>query len=395
MTNFKLYFKLLKKHIPEGMIYLFFFIVLLVTNTFDIGEGTDYQYKVYIVGNKESIFCQGIKEAIEEKGKAKVLFLKYKDESKLVEEQEKRLQRLIDEAVLTDVAKCVLRISEGDMEFEKSGEVSSRKIELICNLEDKSVLEVQECIDAYLKSLENSDTYYSKSQFSNKPEIKGRINTVEENKNDRGVLLDKARQYMNVLIYGLSTFICVGVICVSSSINRPLIRERRCYAPIEANMEKDLLKCHFLFGAMALGVLFLPTFYFGGKAMLSTEGVLFGMNAMLVTANLVMLGYLGSLFVKSLSTEMIAVNVISLGSLFMSGILQEQWEISELAARIGAFFPTYWYVRANNLISHCGIDTSGNLKSIMSTMFIEGLFGIALYIVTLVARMQNLEEEEK
>lgn len=390
MTNYKLYFKLLKKHIPQAMIYLFFFICILLVEVYGVGVQSSDLDKVYIVGNQESSLCQGIKGYLEENQPAKVIFFEYKQEGISIKDRKKWLQKLIDEAILTDVANCVLKIDEEETLGKEKSEGCHNKIEIIAKYDTPLLAEIQQCVKAYIHKLEDGSEggkQYKQLITVNEQDSK----KVDEDFNYR---LNRLRGYLNFLIYGLSTMICVGIISVNASINRPQIKERRCYAPIEADMEKDLLKCHFLFGFMVLGSLFLPSFYFDMGVMFSLKGLLLAMNAMLVTANLVMVGYLVSLFVSSLSMEMIVVNVISLGGLFISGILEEQWELSELATRIGAFFPTYWYVRCNNLIVMSGTNAINDYKSLLNTLLIQILFLIALFVISLIIKMQNLEEEQ-
>ena len=389
MTNYKLYFKLLKKHIPQAMIYLFFFIGILLVQVYNIDVEPNDLDRVYIVGNQESRLCQGIKGYLEENEPVKVIFFEYKKEETSTQEGEKRLHKLIDEAILTDAANCVLRIYEEDLEKEEN-QICHKKIEVFAKSETALLLEIQQCVEAYIYKQEDEKQH--KEFRTVKEQGNKKVEAIDEYSTYR---LNRVRKYLNFLIYGLSTIICTGIISVSSSINCIQIKERRCYAPIEADMEKDLLKCHFLFGFMLLGILLLPSFYFDRQLMFSVKGILLALNAILVTGNLIMIGYLVSLFVSSLNMEMIVVNVISLGTLFVSGILEEQWKLSELAIRIGAFFPTYWYVRSNNLITISEINTISGYKSLLNALFIQILFLIALFAIALIIKMQSLEEEEK
>ena len=201
------------------------------------------------------------------------------------------------------------------------------------------------------------------------------------------------RRYLNIIIYGLSTIVCVGIISVNASMNKRELKERRGCAPDVNDTEVDLLKCHFLLGLLISSCLFLPVALFDHHLLFSVKGLLLGVNVLLVTANIVMMGDLLSIFIQNLNLEMIAVNVVSLGTLFMSGTLKEQWAISKLAIRVGSFIPTFWYVKANNLIFVRVLSDRESHKEIMETMSIEILFFIALFIIGVIVRKQKLEEE--
>lgn len=377
MTNYKLYFKLLKKHVPQFMIYLFFFVIILLTNSFKEDIDKEKQLNIYIVGEEQSVFSQEIKSYLEERG-AEVQFFGYDWQREKDKEHEKRLQALIEEGVLTGAMDSVLKIDE-------------EKIEIISNRNDQKTIEINEAIRAYLKE---KNTVQKDKEIDSQHRIESMYSRKGED-DERTYKLDNVRRYMNILVYGLSTIICVGIICVSASMNQKEIKEKRSLCPNEGDAERELFRCHFLFGGCVLGILFIPTFIIGGKYMFSVEGLLFAMNGILVTGNLVMISYLLSFFIKDLSLEMIAVNMVSLGSLFLSGILQEQWDISDLAIRIGSLIPTYWFVKGNRLICYLNVSGSSEFREVINSMIIEILFLIAFVIIVMVANTESIEEEDR
>lgn len=367
MTNYKLYFKLLKKHIPQAMIYFFFFCLILITNLIPKRiEKTD-QYQIFIVGDEKSSICQEIKEYLEESKNAHVSFFKANLLQVSEEERENEMNRLMQEAVLSDVVNCLIKVSE-------EGET---RIEVITNHDDIVSYDIEKAVIAALTKGESREKVKDATLLS--AEIEARN--------------DYIRRYLNIIIYGLSTIVCVGIISVNASMNKRELKERRGCAPDVNDTEVDLLKCHFLLGLLISSCLFLPVALFDYHLLFSVKGLLLGVNVLLVTANIVMMGYLLSIFIQNLSLEMIAVNVVSLGTLFMSGTLKEQWAISKLAIRVGSFIPTFWYVKANNLIFVRVLSDRESHREIMETMSIEILFFIALFIIGLIVRKQKLEEE--
>jgi len=380
MTNYKLYFKLLKKHVPQAMIYVFFFVIILLTNFFEKDIEKVNQLKIYIAGDEQSVFCQEIKSYLEEEKGADVHFFESVWQKEKGKEYEKRLQVLIEESVLTEAVDLVLKIDE-------------EKIEIISNRNDQRIIEINEALKAYLNGTKGSNSIQKDKKIANSLSTES-MYSHKRGYDEKTHKLDDVRRYMNISIYGLSTIICVGIISVSASMNRKEIKEKRSLCPNDGDIERELFRCHFVFGGCVLGTLFIPTFIVGSKYMFSIEGLLFALNGTLVTGNLVMIGYLLSLFVKNLSLEMMVVNMVSLGSLFLSGTLQEQWEISDLAIRMGSLIPTYWFVKGNNLI--CSVKASGSeYREVVSTMIIEILFLIAFVIIGLVARNEGNEEENR
>ena len=329
------------------------------------------------MGEEQSVFCQEIKIFLEEKG-AEVSFFISNGSRKKSNEYEKRLQALIESGILTGAMDAVLKIDE-------------EKIEIISNRNDQKTIAINEAIRAYLKG---KNGVQKDREIDDQPKVESMYGYKSEY-DERTYKLDNVRRYMNILVYGLSTIICVGIICVSASMNQKEIKEKRSLCPNEGDAERELFRCHFLFGGCVLGILFIPTFIIGGKYMFSVEGLLFAMNGILVTGNLVMISYLLSFFIKDLSLEMIAVNMVSLGSLFLSGILQEQWDISDLAIRIGSLIPTYWFVKGNRLICYLNVSGSSEFREVINSMIIEILFLIAFVIIVMVANTESIEEEDR
>lgn len=371
MTNYKLYFKLLSRHISQEMVYLFFFGIILLTNLFPDYSRKQEQYQVLIVGNKTSTIYQAINSYLEEQNQVEISFLESRESYRTEEEEQNRLRRLSNEAVLSDAVDCVIFVSEKE----------KVAIEIISNFNDAISRNIARFVEAALKEGETSQ--------------KAQRSIVGKEMNEIKSASDCARRYLNTTIYGLSTVICVGIISVNASMNKRQLKERRSYSPNKERTEVDILKCHFLLGFMVCIILFLPVFSYDSSLLFSIKGGLLALNILLVGGNLVMIGYLLSIFVHNLSLEMIAVNVVSLGTLFMSGTLIEQWTISTLAARIGSFIPTFWYVRANNLIMMKEHLSRADHKEILEAMSIEGLFLIALVIIGLIARNERSEEEER
>lgn len=80
----------------------------------------------------------------------------------------------------------------------------------------------------------------------------------------------------------------------------------------------------------------------------------------------------------------IVANIVGLGISFLGGVFVPQYMLSDSVLAVGKFLPTYWYIRANNMLG--GLSTETFDKRIYWTAIgIQLLFAVAAFALTLVA----------
>ena len=367
MTNYRLYFKLIKKFIPQTMIYILFFIILtcIALNSSIDNNLNQEKDKMYWMSEEETEVTNGLKRCLMESDLVEILSIP-------IERQGDKA--FINDAIILNRTYCMIKVPKG---FTES--LSTEKpipVELVARIEGDNINKIIQIIDAYVEGIKSGKANFSRQEHVNR-------NEVREQKER-----DNLRVYFNQLIYGLSAVILVGIMSVTYSINAGCLKQRRECAPQGKGEGWFLLKSHLLYGSASLAFFIILGLFWGRTELFTIRGLIYCLNAGLLMINLVVIGYLCSLFVKSLQVQMIVTNLFTLGANFICGTTVEQEYLSEQTIRIAQFLPTYWYVKANNLISNIGRGANVGRQQILSMMGIEILFAVAMSVICLVAHQQ-------
>lgn len=115
-------------------------------------------------------------------------------------------------------------------------------------------------------------------------------------------------------------------------------------------------------------------------------------NALCYTFVCLGLGFFVGHTIKSQNAIHGAVNVVSLGMSFISGVFVPRELLGETVKRIASFTPTYWYVEAVNNIST--LTNNSSTLDILNSMLIQLGFAAAFLALGLaVARHKSLANE--
>ena len=367
MTDYRLYFKLIKRNIPQTMIYILFFIILTSVQLDNrIGKNFNQErYKLYWISEEETEVTNGLKQYLMESNLVEIVSIP-------IESQQHK--DFIDDAIILNRTYCAIKVPKGFTEH-----LSTNKpipLELVARTQDEAINKIAQSINAYIERMQSGKTGFNRQEYKNKDEI---IKQKEGN---------NLRIYFNELIYGLSAVILVGIISVTYSINAGSLKQRRECAPQDKGARWFLLKSHLIYGGASLVFFIVFSLFWDGRELFTIRGLTYCLNASLLTINLVVIGYLSSLFVKNIHIQMMVTNLFTLGVYFISGTSVEQEYLSEQTIRIAQFLPTYWYVKANNLISNIGPGANVCRHEILSIMGIEVLFALAMSVICLVAHQQ-------
>jgi ABC-2 type transport system permease protein len=123
--------------------------------------------------------------------------------------------------------------------------------------------------------------------------------------------------------------------------------------------------------------------------MMSYNGLLLCINALVFTIAALSISYLVGLLLKSRDAQRAIANVLALGFSFISGVFVPQEFLSDKALTIASFTPTYWYVKANNVIGTLSSFSFNNLSDVFIYMLIELGFAMAIFSVALVVSKQK------
>lgn len=119
------------------------------------------------------------------------------------------------------------------------------------------------------------------------------------------------------------------------------------------------------------------------KASLSKAGLLYLLNDFLFLFIAMLLTYLVSLFVKKQNSLSMISNVLGLGLSFLGGVFVPIEYFGKIQIMVAHFLPTYWYVKALNIIQDYSMTGAFSSK-LYQNFLMEFLFISILLIAALV-----------
>jgi ABC-2 type transport system permease protein len=196
--------------------------------------------------------------------------------------------------------------------------------------------------------------------------------------------------YFNFLSYSLFAMLILGVSSNLIVFNEKNLSRRNLCSPMrDRSFHAQMISANLVFAFISCGFMIALGFILNWKAMLSYNGLLVCINALIFTIAALSISYLVGLLLKSRNAQSAAANVLSLGLCFLSGVFVPQELLGEKALAIASFNPVYWYVRANNAVGTLSNFSFNNLSPIFTYMLIELGFAIAIFSIALVVGKQK------
>lgn len=112
-------------------------------------------------------------------------------------------------------------------------------------------------------------------------------------------------------------------------------------------------------------------------------------NSLALLISSVSIGFLIGNISKSKNALGGAVQIIGLGSAFLTGVFVNQEVLGDAVLAIGRFLPQYWYVRSNNMLSNAATLSQGQTHMFWQSIAIQLAFAVALFIITFVVKKQK------
>ncbi len=196
--------------------------------------------------------------------------------------------------------------------------------------------------------------------------------------------------YFNYLAYSIQASLILGVCAVMLVYNNIDIKRRNLCSPLKPKyMNFQMILGNLSFAVLCWLILISASLFIHGEYMITSNGLLLLLNSFIFTIASLSLSFLLANIVKSRNAMSGAANVFALGSCFISGVFVPQEFLGKQVLDIAAFTPTFWYVKANNLIVGMTNFNSENLIPVINCMLIVMGFAIALLSVSLVIIKQR------
>lgn len=374
MQVFKLYFKILRKHLRVFIMYTAIFMSIAILVSQQAGKN---EKKGYISHScKFSYFDYDKSDA------AGYLIDFLKEKNKCVDIKKDDKQTIQDELYNRNT-DSVLRIKEGFEEALGDGDISEYlEIDSIPSTQTSKVLESQ--INGYMKLFDS----YIQSGCSIEEAAKAATD-VSQISADVTMLTEDGNKNHSKLyfffLYCAYVFITMAVIAVGSIIlimNGKEVQNRvQCSSYKFSSYYKEVFLGIFVTGVMIVAVYYLLAFAINGTDVFSLKGLLHVLNMVCMMIVSLTIAFFATQIAKNeQSLDMIA-NVIGLGFSFLSGIFVPAEALGDNVIRIAHFLPSYWYALACDSIDF--YKDSSQLGEIFKCFGIELLFAFAFAAVAL------------
>ncbi len=188
-----------------------------------------------------------------------------------------------------------------------------------------------------------------------------------------------------ILIFGVSTFMMV--------FNRSVIKLRTLCSPLsQTQVVFQSLLADFCFAMVVWAITMICGFILYGSELFSLNGVLWGLNLFIFSMVSLAISFLIGSIIKSKKSIPAIGNTIGLGFSFLCGAFVPQYLLGDGVLAVAKFIPTYWYIRANNLIGNLNSISSEQIGPIMICYSIQVGFFAAIIAISLVINKQRLVE---
>ncbi len=196
--------------------------------------------------------------------------------------------------------------------------------------------------------------------------------------------------YYNFFAYSMFAVLILGISLVMISFNNKDLKRRNLASSLSMkNMNIQMVFANITYALVVWFVMIIASFIIFKNYMFTINGLLSLLNSFVFTLAALSISILISNLVTSRNALSAVVNVIALGSCFISGVFVPQQYLGDTVLSIAKFNPTYWYVKANDDIAILVNYSNENMRPIFMSMIIVLGFALAVYAVTLVVIKQK------
>jgi len=382
MKVFKLYGKILKKNITSIIIYIVVFMILtllFINNNSPISsEFEESKVNVTLINNDgDTSVTEGLKNYL----KNYVIYTQVEPEH-------------IDDALYFREIYIAITIPENFTKDFLSGE-NPQIIEQ--SVPDAApTVSINRAINKYL----NLITLYANNTDESIDDIIIDVNRDLETEisTEKSVTysnsLFAAKLFFNYLSYFLLIVIMTIVGIVMMRFKKTEIKRRMSVSPYtNTKVSLEITLGHFLFSIVILLLMIIVSFLFYPESMNTLNGVLFIINAFCVTFAILSFAYMISLLIKSENALSAAVNVISLGTSFLTGAFIPQELLGKGILTFAHVFPNFYYISNNERISYLTDFSLNGMSDILMFMIIQIFFAITFLILSIMINKKQIRQE--
>lgn len=377
MPVFKICMKVFKKNLPIMMIYVGIFLAvsaLIANATRDANQKGFSQTRrpIAIFSNEESPIIDALKEEL-----SKVALIKEIEDD----------QESIQDALYFREVYYILRIPDGFSESLMQGEVMQLEKTVIPNSVDNVYLDMQ--VNQFFKI---AKLYAAGMDEISMEELADYVSRDMEKvaslsmKSEEGKEQDQsyANYFFNYLAYSLFSVLVLGISTIILVFNNIHIKRRNACSPISSGSRNfQFLMANTVFSMIVWVVMVTFCILFDFENSQSMNTVFFIINSLIFTICAASISFLIGHFAKNQEAVSAITNVVALGPSFISGVFVPQAFLGPQVLKVASFTPTYWYVKANNVIAGLTRFDQDSLRELFQIMGVEIGFAVAFVALTL------------
>lgn len=171
------------------------------------------------------------------------------------------------------------------------------------------------------------------------------------------------------------------------------IKRRNYISPVSySSITKQLFLGNLIY-VIGIWLLFVGlSFVLYPKMMLTINGLLYVASSLVFCVFALSIGFMVGSLIKNKNAVSGITNVVALGSSFLCGVFMPQELLGESVIKVAKFFPTYWYVKSNEIIAGLSEYSFESLKPVVDNMLIVFSFAVAIFVITFLVGLLRRKE---
>ena len=366
MTVYKYFIKIALRNKWVIFSYTLIFFILAIMNTSNPTQGelsfTETQLNIGIVDNSNSPLSNSLKAYLEEKNNLVDLFPE---------------QDLIREQIFLEILDAVVVIPE---DFEARVIAKEKAIEIFRDERKVESLQVENLIHKFLLF---SNASYDEGKFD-LADVRSALGEkiqvhmmIEDNDGIDDMVREWFRYYFNFTGYVIvACYVSVLGLVMSDFTDYNIENRRRISSKTFLKFNRELYLGQLSLAGFITSIFILGSIIIRGKYIGEVNFSIYFINTIVFSFSILCLTFL----INNITRNKFAINgisaVLSLGTSFISGVMVPQQLLGDRVLTIAKFFPTYYFVRINDM-------QASSLVDIRNDIFMQVLFGIVFLMLGL------------
>lgn len=372
MNIFKNYFRIIWHKKFMIFSYTFIFVILSIffakSKTSDVSDFTAAKMNVFVEDNSNSEISKALVDYIG----------KYEDIDQKVKKEN------VDDELFYQVIDASVIIPK---DFE-----NNRKIEFKSAPQSMTALLVKERINEFLNKVDKYEILGQDTKAALESSIKDldtkiNVSLLKKDSTNYGT----ANFYFNFLNFLLLSQIILIIGLVMSSYQKKTLSMRNSVSSVPpSRINLILILGHMVFGIIIWLIYIIVFGVLWPNGLSSTNVQLMILNSFVFMTTVVTLGMLISKIFQDEESKAVVVNVVTLGSSFLSGAFVPQKFLGDTTLSIARIFPSYYYITNNNILAE-----SSDINKILPNLLIMLAFNLLFIILINLIKKPITKNREK